>query len=149
MKLVHDNLTNSEVQWLLKTTKHPISNAELRKMEKKIAAQRKGVLRVDIDVVGAGDELVLQYYRRMKKQIKYSISLRFKNDGTQLIRLDIGGKHKNHGDLVTQTYNHMHVYSAHTHNHTENAQAISAMIFKPLKNLYRRSSIFSNLSIFK
>lgn len=115
MKLVHDNLTQAQVEWILRVQKSFVDPKQVDYIFERIKHQGFTRMTLDADVTGVGsdNQLIVEFFRqRDAKELrpKYTISLRFKTDGLQLLRLDIGGRHKNPDERNVRTYNHIHLY---------------------------------------
>ena len=107
----------AQVKWLLRVHKSVVDPKQIDIMFERIKHQGFTRLTLDTEVSGVGsdNQLILEYFRQrdaLESKPKYTISLRFKTDGLQLLRLDIAGRHKNPGESSGTVYDHVHLYGA-------------------------------------
>ncbi|ANK62520.1 hypothetical protein AYR56_10080 [Loigolactobacillus backii] len=68
---------------------------------------------------------------------KYTINLRFKKSNIQLIRVDIGGRHRNPNEKSARNYPHIHIYNPNYSKKDRIAYLLDSKKFPNIDNILR------------
>lgn len=137
-----ENLTEADVDYLLQTLKQPSKIFTFQQLRSRIETS---ITLTDSEIDGNsvilgvidGIEYILHVFCGDPKlpKLKYTINLRFKKSDIQLIRVDVGGRHKNPGEKVAKTYPHVHIYNPHYAKKDRVAYPLDPVEFPNVQNI--------------
>ncbi|MDY5602455.1 MAG: hypothetical protein SPF31_01665 [Lactobacillus delbrueckii] len=135
-----NNLTSSDVKYLIESLKHPSKPFSINDIRNKLISLNLERIKENSIVVGESDgiEYILHVFVSSTYYLQkcYSIHLRLKSNNEQIVRVDIGrGHHNPDGYPDTRNSDHIHIYNPDVVPHDRIAFPLSQVKFPNVNNI--------------
>lgn len=123
-----DNLTDREVELLIKESKHALKDLAFN--------ITLGKFKLDKELISTHNKIEYRFHAyRGSLTTKYSIHIRFEENNLHLVRLCINGQKHHNRDKTIVSGNHIHIYTTSSGSYEDYAYELSDFPFDKNKEL--------------